>query len=102
MTPKLVRDLVPTRAAEHGDEMRTRAAGPGELPGLLRAKLREEVDEYLVMDDPAELADVLEVVYALALGHGLSPAALERLRLAKRADRGGFTARLVWAGGDGG
>lgn len=93
--PKLVRDLVPQRAAERGDHLTTRVAEPAEIPGLLAAKLLEEVREFLDSGDPAELADVAEVVVALAAMHGLD---LEAARLRKLVDRGGFARRLVWGG----
>jgi predicted house-cleaning noncanonical NTP pyrophosphatase (MazG superfamily) len=67
----------------------------GEYAALLRAKLYEEAEEYVASSDPAELADVLEVIGALAALHDLSPAALERLRAEKAAERGGFTHRHV-------
>jgi predicted house-cleaning noncanonical NTP pyrophosphatase (MazG superfamily) len=93
--PKLIRDLVPQRAAERGDQLTTRVAEPAEMPGLLAAKLAEEVREYLDSGDPAELADVAEVVVALAAVHGID---LEAARMRKLADRGGFARRLVWDG----
>jgi predicted house-cleaning noncanonical NTP pyrophosphatase (MazG superfamily) len=47
---------------------------------------------------PEELADVLEVVLALAADLGLDAGGLEKLRAAKVADRGSFTKRIVWCG----
>lgn len=90
---KLVRDRIP-ELWPHPGEYRT--ADEPEFGSLLRAKLSEEVGEYLTDADPAELADVLEVVHALARRHGLSPDDLERMRAAKEADRGGFAQRVVW------
>ncbi|MFC5187687.1 nucleoside triphosphate pyrophosphohydrolase family protein [Actinomadura harenae] len=48
--------------------------------------------------DPGELADVLEVVHALAALHGVSPAGLEKARAAKAGERGGFAGRVVLRG----
>ena len=88
---KLVRDgiprLFPTSTSRVLD-----AADCGEA---LRAKLTEEVGEYLADGTPEELADVLEVLHALAARHGLTPGDLERLRAQKAAERGGFAGR-VW------
>ncbi|WP_406382967.1 nucleoside triphosphate pyrophosphohydrolase [Streptomyces sp. NBC_01618] len=67
----------------------------------LRHKLREEVAEFLSADDSAvaeELADVLEVVHALALDLGIKPGHLEELRAQKAEARGGFAGRVVWTG----
>lgn len=94
---KLVRDGIPAIAeANDGVPYPHRVAAPEEMPGLLRAKLREEVDEYLASGDPGELADVLEVLLELAATHGVTRAKLEFLRLTKVERRGGFSRRLVW------
>jgi predicted house-cleaning noncanonical NTP pyrophosphatase (MazG superfamily) len=64
-------------------------------------KLVEEAGEVATADDahaPEELADVLEVVLALAADLGLDAGGLEKLRAAKAADRGSFTERIVWCG----
>lgn len=92
--PKLVRDLVPV--------VNTRIATVDEMPGLLRAKLQEEVAEYLKSGDPVELADILEVLYALADAHRIGPAGLDGLREAKAAGMGRFAHRLVWLGNEDG
>jgi len=65
---------------------------------LLRHKLTEEVDEFLMSQDPEELADILEVLYALADCLGLDAAGLEALRREKAERRGGFTVSVVWHG----
>ena len=97
MTEKLVRDRIPAIAlANDGQPLPCRTARPDEMPALLRAKLREEVAEYLDSGDPAELADILEVLCALAGLHGMTRADLERLRLSKACARGGFEQRIVW------
>ncbi|POM24248.1 hypothetical protein BTM25_28760 [Actinomadura rubteroloni] len=89
---ELVRDRVPEIIRASGAEPVTDAA---EHERRLRDKLREEADD---ADLPGELADVLEVVHALAAAHGLTPARLEELRTAKTAERGAFTARTIWTG----
>jgi predicted house-cleaning noncanonical NTP pyrophosphatase (MazG superfamily) len=94
-TEKLVRDRIPDIIRASGRTPRTRVADPSEHAGLLRAKLSEEVAEYMASGDPSELADILEVVHALAALDGLTPAALERLRAEKATERGGFTQRHV-------
>lgn len=96
--PKLVRDKIPQIIRDAGVEPMTRVADPNEYRGLLRAKLVEEVDEFLDSEDPAELADVLEVVLALALHLGVDRERLESLRATKASERGGFTAGIVWMG----
>ncbi|WP_433324323.1 hypothetical protein [Spirillospora sp. CA-294931] len=95
LTEKLVRDRIPEIVRQSGRQPDTRIAEDVEYRALLRAKLYEEAGEYIVSGDPAELADVLEVVQALASTHGLSPADLEALRSAKATERGGFNDKLV-------
>ncbi|MES9604270.1 nucleoside triphosphate pyrophosphohydrolase [Actinomadura sp. NPDC000929] len=92
---KLVRDRIPEIIRDAGGSPETRTAAPGEQGALLRNKLYEEAGEYIASNDPAELADLLEVLHALAALHGLSPEELEERRAAKAADRGGFSKRLV-------
>ncbi|MEU5883387.1 nucleoside triphosphate pyrophosphohydrolase [Spirillospora sp. NPDC047279] len=92
---KLVRDRIPEIIERAGRTPEARVAEDGEFETFLRAKLYEEAGEYVSSGDPAELADILEVVHALAAVHGLDQAELEHLRAAKAAERGGFTARLV-------
>lgn len=88
---KLVRDRIPERFPAS----RSRVLAEAEYEAALRAKLTEEVGEYLTDGTPEELADVLEVLHALAARHGLTPEELERLRAQKAAERGGFAGR-VW------
>lgn len=52
--------------------------------------------EFLESGELLELADILEVVYALARLDGVSSAELERRRAAKAQERGGFERRLWW------
>jgi predicted house-cleaning noncanonical NTP pyrophosphatase (MazG superfamily) len=98
---KLVRDKIPQIIRARGGEPIVRIADAAEYRELLLAKLTEEVDEVLAADDAdarEELADVFEVVLALALDLGLDADQLEKLRMAKAAERGGFVNRFVWSG----
>lgn len=100
MNEKLIRDLIPAVAAADGQHLTVRTASAHEMPGLLRRKLLEESAEAAeagagLLD---ELADVTEVVYALATVHGFGVADVERARAAKAAARGGFERGLVWEG----
>ncbi len=74
-------------------------AEPAEYATRLRDKLGEEVAEFLASDgDPVELADILEVVYALAADGGTGPDELDALRAAKAERNGAFRQRLVLHG----
>ncbi|MEW1694175.1 nucleoside triphosphate pyrophosphohydrolase [Streptomyces sp. NPDC093249] len=98
---KLVRDRIPQIIRDAGEDPVTYEAGTEEYQSRLRDKLGEEVAEFLAADEesaPEELADVLEVVRALAGELGVGPDQLEKLREAKAEERGGFADRIVWTG----
>ena len=64
-------------------------------PGLekeiyLKKKLLEEVHEFLAEPSVEELADIKEVLLALADSLGYIPEELEFVRMSKRNSRGGF------------
>ncbi|MEW1735592.1 nucleoside triphosphate pyrophosphohydrolase [Nocardia beijingensis] len=101
---KLVRDHIPEIIRSDGREPSTRTAEADEYRILLRRKLVEEVEEFLQSEDAEEIADILEVLLALAAERGLTAADLEGIRQRKYEERGGFSARIVWLGnaeGDG-
>jgi predicted house-cleaning noncanonical NTP pyrophosphatase (MazG superfamily) len=94
VTAKLVRDRIPALVRAAGGPGAFRRANPEELRLALRAKLDEEVAEFDAAASPeerlTELADVLEVVYALAASSGISASALDLRRAEKAAERGAF------------
>lgn len=91
---KLVRDKIPEIVAASGREPVTRQLGPHERLPALFAKLREESDELAdatnQADQAEELADIYEVLLALANEVGLSWEQVTAIADAKRAERGGF------------
>lgn len=95
---KLIRDRLPQIMRDQGLTTFERRLDDREFDAALRAKLAEEsaeASEAADADELAwELADVAEVILALAALHGISPDEIERLRLAKRAERGGFDDRV--------
>jgi predicted house-cleaning noncanonical NTP pyrophosphatase (MazG superfamily) len=94
---KLVRDKIPQIIRSKGQEPVICIANTEEYWIRLRDKLREEVEEYLASDnDREELADILEVLYALARQTGTDQQQLEKLRAAKAEKRGGFADRIIW------
>jgi predicted house-cleaning noncanonical NTP pyrophosphatase (MazG superfamily) len=96
---KLVRDKIPQIIRSKGLEPVIYSASTEEYGTRLRDKLREEVEEFLASDnDPEELADILEVLYALAEQGGTDRQQLEKLRAAKADERGGFVGRIIWSG----
>jgi predicted house-cleaning noncanonical NTP pyrophosphatase (MazG superfamily) len=96
---KLVRDNIPQIIRSKGLEPVTYTASTAEYRIRLWDRLRGEVEEFLASDnDPQELADILEVVYALTELAGTNRLKLEKLRVAKPAQRGGFDDRIIWTG----
>ena len=60
----------------------------------LDQKLNEELAEYQADKSLEELADLLEVMYAVAEARGYSVQQLEKVRREKAEKRGGFSKRL--------
>lgn len=98
---KLVRDKIPQIIRENGDIPVTYTASPEEYRAMLRAKLIEETQEFLNAGEetaPEELADILEVVRALAIDLRIGINQLEKIRKDKATKRGSFFARIIWTG----
>lgn len=91
---KLVRDKIPQMIEAEGFTPNTRVLSDEEYMEALCVKLTEEVQEYLSDRNAEELADILEVVYALANAQGVPQDTLEQIRKAKADARGGFEKRL--------
>jgi predicted house-cleaning noncanonical NTP pyrophosphatase (MazG superfamily) len=91
---KLVRDKIPEIIAKRGDRPVTHTLGPDAYRQELRRKLQEEVAEFCEWGKVEELADILEVVYALAAVEEVSQFQLEEIRKRKRRERGGFDQRI--------
>jgi predicted house-cleaning noncanonical NTP pyrophosphatase (MazG superfamily) len=93
--PKLVRDNIPAAIRNEGRVPTTRALSSEEYAVELERKLQEEVEEYLSDKTIEELADILEVVYAIAEQNGVSVAELEEVRRAKAVKNGAFKKRIM-------
>lgn len=91
---KLVRDKIPEIIEAQGETPVTRVLAYEEYQACLEQKLREETAEYLESRELDELADILEVVYALCGAQGHSRAELEAAYKRKHQARGGFDKRI--------
>lgn len=91
---KLVRDKIPDIISENGRTPITRILNKDEYAEALQQKLKEEVAEYLESGEIEELADITEVIYALAKTQGIDQKSLEEIRIKKRTQRGGFDERI--------
>ncbi len=95
---KLVRDKIPSIIRACGEEPRVRILEGEEYAACLEAKLDEEVGEYHRDKNAEELADILEVVFALGASLGLSQQELLALRQEKKEKRGSFDGRIFLIG----
>ena len=92
---KLVRDRIPEIIRSQGKECVCRTLTEQEYIDFLDAKLNEELAEYQESKSMEELADLLDVVRAVALARGSSIEEVEQIREAKAAKRGGFSKRIL-------
>ena len=91
---KLVRDKIPEIIKDHNEIPNIRILDDEEYTLALEQKLDEEVAEYHKDRNLEELADILEVVYALAENLGYRKEDLQDLCDRKRDTRGGFRDRI--------
>jgi len=99
---KLVRDLIPAIIKNNGQSCEIRVLENEEYKEALRQKLQEEMQEYLTAktneETIGELADLLEVMYALTRCHESSREELERVRAKKEQERGAFRDKIFLEG----
>src|ERR1700722_11408316 len=94
---KLVRDGIPRIIEADGGQPVTRVLDQAGYLAALRAKLVEEAEEARSAPDRqlgSELADVLEVLRALAAAHDMSWEDVVAEAARKRDERGGFDERI--------
>ena len=94
---KLVRDQIPEIIAAAGRQPVTRVLDQAGYQAALRTKLLEEAREAEEAADgqlASELADVLEVLQALAAAYDMSWEDVVSEAGRKRAERGGFDQRI--------
>lgn len=95
---KLVRDRIPEIIEVDGKKPVTHILDEAAYLSELDRKLNEECAEYQESKSLEELADMLEVMYAIAEARGYSVAELEAVRKEKAAERGGFRDRIYLDG----
>lgn len=94
---KLVRDKIPDLIRADGRQPTTRVLDEHEYRAALHAKLHEEATELAAATGPAvaeELADLHEVLLAIANLDGIPWAGVESIAHYKRQERGAFTSRF--------
>ena len=88
---KLIRDKIPEIIEEAGRNYEVEVLEDEEYLLSLNNKLQEELEEYLEDGDILELADMLEVIYAILDERDISRESLEDKRQKKKEKRGGFS-----------
>jgi predicted house-cleaning noncanonical NTP pyrophosphatase (MazG superfamily) len=95
---KLVRDRIPEVIEATGKNFSTRILNEQEYIKELKKKSFEELNEYVNTENDKhaveELADLLEIIHALAEYHGASIEEVEKVRQVKAAKRGGFKEKI--------
>ena len=98
---KLVRDKIPAIIEAQGKSAVFRVLEDVEYTEALENKLDEEVREFHSDKNLEELADILEVVYALTENIGATKEQLLEVYEKKHAERGGFLDRIFLLSNDG-
>lgn len=97
---KLVRDKIPELLASQNIIFNTRQASNQEFWHLLFIKLQEEIVEFAQNPTVEELADIIEVVYALGAICNISETKIALERMSKKAAKGSFNDRVVLIKGE--
>ena len=92
---KLVRDKIPKIIKNKGAVPITHIADDEEYWQKLKEKLQEEVDEFLKDGNEEELADILEVIYAICDFKNFDKEKLELLRKKKAKEKGRFRDKII-------
>ena len=95
---KLVRDKIPQIIENTGKKFFTEILNDEDYIKYLKEKSYEELDEYCASESNGEaveeLADLLEIIHALAIHHGSSIEEVEVVRKEKAQKRGGFEEKI--------
>lgn len=95
---KLVRDRIIDIIKSKGETPIYHTLSDEEYLKEPHKKLFEEANEFVEADDPEELADLLEVIYAIAKHKNIDMKQVEEERVKKRENRGGFEDKIYLEG----
>ncbi|WP_099468647.1 nucleoside triphosphate pyrophosphohydrolase [Konateibacter massiliensis] len=91
---KLVRNRIPQIIEKEGYKTNYKIMNEEEYICALDQKLMEEAFEYQQDKSLGELADILEVIYAICKARGYSKKALQEAYQKKHVERGGFDKKI--------
>lgn len=95
---KLVRDRIPEIIENDGKKCSTKILDEKSYLSELRKKVHEELQEYEEassdIEAVEELADILELIHALAKTHNATMEEVEKIRAEKAVKRGGFNDKI--------
>jgi len=92
---KLVRDKIPEIIKQKGKTPIIHVADDKEYWQKLKEKLIEETDEFFKHDSEEEVADILEIIYAICDFKKIDKQKLEMLRKKKAEKRGSFKDKII-------
>ncbi len=92
---KLVRDKIPQIIKKTGKRPQTHIATKKEYQQALINKLQEELNELKKDKNTDEIADLVEVAYALAGQYGKNEKQLNQIRKQKNKQKGKFTKKII-------
>ena len=91
---KAIRDKIPEIIKKEGHSCNVKTLSDEGFLAELEKKLSEEITEYQDGKNPEELADIIEIIYQIAKLGGISKEELEKIRIKKFEERGGFEDNL--------
>lgn len=91
---KLIRDKIPEIIKVDGNEYEIRTLNNEEYLSELNKKLGEELKEYYESGEVEELADITEIIYAIAKYKGVDQQEFDSIRRKKAEKKGGFDKKL--------
>ena len=97
---KLVRDKIPEIIKNDGKIPIIEILSDEDYLKELDKKLNEEVAEYQADKSIEEMADVLEVLFAICEARGHSIEELMKVKEEKKEKRGGFKEKIYWIGNE--
>ena len=92
---KIVRDNIPTIIENSGFKCEIEIVSNEEALSYLYTKLTEEVNEFLESKDIHEMADIIEVLYAICDKMKITRTMLETIRKQKENENGGFENNII-------